>query len=30
VPSIRADGPPDMLLSSFINGIKHLNCDFGR
>jgi methyl-branched lipid omega-hydroxylase len=30
VPSIRADGQPDMLLSSFINGIKHLNCDFSR
>jgi cytochrome P450 len=30
VPSIRADGPPDMLLSSFINGIKHLNCDLSR
>jgi cytochrome P450 len=30
VPSIRADGPPDRLLSSFINGIKHLNCDFSR
>jgi methyl-branched lipid omega-hydroxylase len=28
VPSIRAAGPPDRLLSSFINGIKHLNCDF--
>jgi len=30
VPSIHADGPPDRLLSSFINGIKHLNCDFSR
>jgi methyl-branched lipid omega-hydroxylase len=30
VPSIRADGRPDMLLSSFINGIKHLDCDFSR
>ncbi len=30
VPSIRAAGPPDRLLSSFINGIKHLNCDFSR
>jgi cytochrome P450 len=29
VPTIRAAGPPDRLLSSFINGIKHLNCDFG-
>ena len=28
VPTIRAAGPPDRLLSSFINGIKHLNCDF--
>ena len=30
VPSIRAAGPPDRLLSSFINGIKHLDCDFSR
>ena len=30
VPSIRAAGPPDRLLSSFINGIKHVNCDFSR
>jgi len=30
VPGIRAAGPPDRLLSSFINGIKHLDCDFGR
>jgi cytochrome P450 len=29
VPGIRAAGPPDKLLSSFINGIKHLPCDFG-
>jgi cytochrome P450 len=28
VPDIRA-GEPDRLLSSFINGIKHLPCDFG-
>jgi cytochrome P450 len=30
VPGIRAAGEPDRLLSSFINGIKHLDCDFGR
>ena len=29
VPDIRATGKPDYLLSSFINGIKHLNCEFG-
>jgi len=29
VPEIRAVGEPDRLLSSFINGIKHLPCDFG-
>jgi methyl-branched lipid omega-hydroxylase len=29
VPAIRAAGEPDRLLSSFINGIKHLPCDFG-
>jgi methyl-branched lipid omega-hydroxylase len=29
IPDIRASGPPDYLLSSFINGIKHLPCDFG-
>jgi cytochrome P450 len=29
VPDIRAAGEPDYLLSSFINGIKHLRCDFG-
>ena len=29
VPGIRADGEPDRLLSSFINGIKHLPCAFG-
>jgi cytochrome P450 len=28
-PQIRAAGEPDRLLSSFINGIKHLPCDFG-
>jgi cytochrome P450 len=28
VPGIRAAAPPDRLLSSFINGIKHLPCDF--
>jgi methyl-branched lipid omega-hydroxylase len=30
VPDIHAAGPPDQLLSSFINGIKRLNCDFSR
>jgi methyl-branched lipid omega-hydroxylase len=29
VPDIRAAGEPDYLLSSFINGIKHLPCSFG-
>jgi methyl-branched lipid omega-hydroxylase len=29
VPTIRAAGEPDRLLSSFINGVKHLQCDFG-
>jgi cytochrome P450 len=29
VPGIRAAADPDRLLSSFINGIKHLPCDFG-
>jgi cytochrome P450 len=29
VPAIRATGTPDYLLSSFINGIKHLPCEFG-
>jgi cytochrome P450 len=29
VPDIRAAGEPDYLLSNFINGIKHLNCEFG-
>ena len=28
VPTIRATGEPDRLLSSFINGIKHLPCEF--
>jgi cytochrome P450 len=28
VPDIRAAAPPDRLLSSFINGIKHVPCDF--
>ncbi len=30
VPTIRATAEPDRLLSSFINGIKHLPCDFDR
>ncbi|MGP8001215.1 MAG: cytochrome P450 [Streptosporangiaceae bacterium] len=30
VPDIRAAGPPDPLLSNFINGIKHLTCEFSR
>jgi methyl-branched lipid omega-hydroxylase len=29
VPGIRASGEPDRLLSAFINGIKHLPCEFG-
>jgi methyl-branched lipid omega-hydroxylase len=29
VPDIRSVGEPDRLLSSFINGIKHLPCEFG-
>ena len=29
IPDIRAAGPPDRLLSSFINGVKHLPCTFG-
>jgi cytochrome P450 len=29
VPDIRAAGEPDYLLSSFVNGIKRLPCDFG-
>ena len=28
-PDIRAAGEPDYLLSNFINGIKHLPCEFG-
>ena len=28
VPGIQAAAPPDRLLSSFINGIKHLPCEF--
>jgi len=28
VPDIRAAGEPDRLLSGFINGIKHLPCEF--
>jgi cytochrome P450 len=28
VPDIRAAAPPDLLLSSFINGVKHLPCTF--
>ena len=28
VPDIRAADEPDRLLSSFINGIKHLPCEF--
>jgi methyl-branched lipid omega-hydroxylase len=27
-PDIRAAAPPDLLLSSFINGVKHLPCTF--
>jgi hypothetical protein len=27
-PGIRATAPPDRLLSSFINGIKHVPCGF--
>jgi cytochrome P450 len=30
VPDIRADGPPDRLLSGFINGYKRLPCTFTR
>jgi methyl-branched lipid omega-hydroxylase len=29
VPDIRYTSEPDYLLSSFINGIKHLPCEFG-
>ena len=28
VPSARTTGEPDRLLSSFINGIKHMSCEF--
>jgi methyl-branched lipid omega-hydroxylase len=28
VPTIRAAGEPDRLLSSFINGIKQFPCEF--
>ncbi|MEU8386367.1 cytochrome P450, partial [Streptosporangium sp. NPDC048865] len=28
LPGIRSAGEPDRLRSSFINGIKHLDCDF--
>jgi len=28
LPDIKASGPPDRLLSNFINGIKHLPCTF--
>ncbi len=28
VPTVRAVGEPDRLLSSFINGIKHMPCEF--
>ncbi|OXM45188.1 cytochrome P450 [Amycolatopsis alba] len=28
LPDIRADGEPDLLRSSFINGVKHLPCKF--
>jgi cytochrome P450 len=30
VPTIRAAAEPDRLLSNFINGIKHLPCEFDR
>ena len=30
IPDVSAAGPPDRLLSSFINGIKRLPCDFRR
>ena len=29
VPDIRASAEPGRLLSSFINGIKHLPCELG-
>jgi len=28
VPDIRTSGEPERLRSSFINGIKHVSCDF--
>jgi hypothetical protein len=28
LPDIEASGPPEMLRSSFIHGIKHLPCQF--
>jgi cytochrome P450 len=28
LPDIEATGPPDRLLSNFINGIKHLPCRY--
>jgi methyl-branched lipid omega-hydroxylase len=30
IPDIRSSGPPERLYSNFINGIKHLPCDFSR
>jgi methyl-branched lipid omega-hydroxylase len=30
IPDISAAGPPDRLLSNFINGIKRLPCEFNR
>ena len=30
LPDIHASGEPDRLRSNFINGIKHLPCDFSR
>ena len=30
VPDIRAEGEPERLSSSFVNGIKHLRCSFGE
>jgi methyl-branched lipid omega-hydroxylase len=30
IPDVSAAGPPARLLSSFINGIKHLPCEFSR
>lgn len=28
VPGIHASGPPERLFSNFVNGVKHLPCDF--